>query len=141
MNNFIFIKTKRYSKFFTHLLTEYQTNVQILIDGKEYKDSDIKYLKEEWCTNKKIRNTRDFLLKKEGDEIVGFHDYPEQTWIANSENAFINVLIEKQIIRIDNPKTGSEKSNFIKNIIKKILKSNKTIQRIFSAAFGSSKNR
>jgi hypothetical protein len=96
VSKLISIETKRYSEFFRHLVAEYSDGVVVLIDGKEVSVSDVLSV---WCQNTVICQTRDFLLKRHGVELCGFHDHPSETWMVDSELPFVERLAAKHIIR------------------------------------------
>jgi len=99
MNERISVKTTRYSELFKRILKEYNKNVKIYIDGRQYFDKDISKLINEWCTNHTISNTKDFMLRKDGLEIFRFHDTPKDFWAAISEKPFLERLSQEKIIR------------------------------------------
>ena len=103
------IKTKRYVLFFNTLFDFYKSDIEVIIDGKVYKNENIKNLKAEWCVKNRILRTKDFSVKKDGEEIYGFHDNIYELWASYSELTFIESLFEKNILRyrIQNEKNYS----------------------------------
>jgi hypothetical protein len=104
MASWIAIETTRYSEFFRRVLSEYAEDVSIEIDGKRYGATDIPWLLKDWCTNSKIRRTRDFTLQRRGVELFGFHDHPGELWASLSERAFVERLEAERILRCQLPK-------------------------------------
>ena len=97
----ICIKTTRYSAFFKSLLAEYPQGVSIRIDEKEYSSSDIPVLLEAWCTNERIKKTRDFILSRGNEDLFGFHDHPDNLWAAYSELPFVERMHQEHVIRYE----------------------------------------
>lgn len=96
MAGLLTIETKKYSEFFRRLLIEYGTGSEIRIDGNARLASE---LLSDWCNNREICRTRDFVLKNRGVELCGFHDHPRETWMAESELLFARRMQDEGIIR------------------------------------------
>ena len=99
MQKLIWISTTRFSEFFRRLLHQYRDGVRVEIDGSDYGDDDIDSLIASWCTNGKIRSTRDFALWQGDTKLFGFHDSPRQLWAACSELPFVEALEREHIVR------------------------------------------
>ena len=99
----ISIHTKRYSTFLRRLLEEYSHNATAVIDRNRFAGSDFPQLIATWCTNARIRATRDFKLLRGRAEVAGFHDTPDEMWIAATELPFVQRLAAEKIIRYEAP--------------------------------------
>ena len=99
MGKTIWIKTTRHSALFRAILRTYSTGTTIRIDGRTYGEDDIENLLETWCTNSRIRATRDFALARDGRVLFSFHDSPDHVWAAYSELEFIQQLRAQKIAR------------------------------------------
>ena len=99
----ISIHTKRYSVFIRRLLEEYSQDTTAVIDRKRFPSSAFPQLIATWCTNAQILATRDFKLLRRRVEIAGFHDTPDDTFIAATELPFVQRLAQERIIRYDVP--------------------------------------
>ncbi len=53
----------------------------------------------DWCTNNRIRRTRDFELVRDGRTLFKFHDGPDELFAAYSELPFAARLRGERIIR------------------------------------------
>ena len=93
----ISVKTKRYSTFVRRILDEYK-HIIVNIDGAVYHDKDIPYLKE-FCTNKQLQTTLDFLIARDSSALFGFHDHPSEFWANISEIEFVTKLARENILR------------------------------------------
>ncbi len=62
----------------------------------------------EWCTNREIRGTRNFLVVRDGVAIFGFHDHPRDFWAADTEFEFVQKLAAEKIIRVGHPPTHAQ---------------------------------
>src|SRR5436190_20637632 len=102
MEKLIGIRTKRYSEFFRRLLQEY-SDAALVIDGHRFSPSEIPQVIESWCTNSRIRSTREFELSRGGVAIAGFHDSPDETWLIALELPFVERLASEKIVRYDTP--------------------------------------
>ncbi len=99
MDAWIFIETTRYSEFFRQVLGEYSEDVSIEIDRRQYGADDIPRLLKEWCTNRKIRGTRDFMLRRGNRILFWFHDHPRELYAALSEREFVERLEREKVLR------------------------------------------
>jgi hypothetical protein len=99
----ISIHTKRYSVFMRRLLEEYSEGTTAVIDRKRFASADFQQLIATWCTNARICTTRDFRLVRGRMEIAGFHDTPDDMFIAATELPFVQRLAAEKIIRYDAP--------------------------------------
>ncbi len=99
MKTTIAVRTTRYSTLFHRLLETYATGAQIEIDGHTFGESDVPHLLAAWCTNREIRETRNFSLRRDGQLLFNFHDGPENLWAMHSELPFIRSLREEKILR------------------------------------------
>jgi hypothetical protein len=99
----ISIHTKRYSAFMRRLLEEYSQDTTAVIDRKRFASTDFPQLIATWCTNARIRATRGFKLLRGRMEIAGFHDTPDDMFIAATELPFVRRLAAEKIIRYDAP--------------------------------------
>jgi len=99
----ISIHTKRYSVFIRRLLEEYSEDTTAVVDRKRFPSSEFPRLISTWCVNAKIRATRDFKLVRRRMEIAGFHDTPDDMFIAATELPFVQRLAAEKIIRYDAP--------------------------------------
>jgi hypothetical protein len=99
MSDIIWIKTHKYSTLLRRIFEEYKKNAEIYIEGHRYSEYDIPQLLDNWCTNRIITRTINFSLKKDGMELFGFHDTPDEFWAAMSERPFVERLASERIIR------------------------------------------
>lgn len=99
MDKIIEIETTRHSALFRRILGEYDSGVEIRIDGQSYGDGDIEGLLSDWCTNNRIRRTRDFELVRDGRTLFKFHDGPDELFAAYSQLPFVECLRSERIIR------------------------------------------
>jgi hypothetical protein len=99
MDKIIEIETTRYSALFRRTLGEYGPGAEVRIDGRSYGEGDIEGLLSGWCTNGRIRRTRDFELIREGRTLFRFHDGPDELFAAYSELAFVERLRAERIVR------------------------------------------
>jgi hypothetical protein len=99
----ISIHTKRYSVLIRRLLEEYSQDTTAVIDRKRFPSSEFPHLIANWCTNARIRATRDFKLLRGRIEIAGFHDTPDDMFMAATELPFVRRLAAEKIIRYDAP--------------------------------------
>jgi len=97
----LWLHTRRYSALLRRLLQEYSDGTTAVIDRKRYPSSKFPELIASWCTNVRIRATRDFKLKRGRDELAGFHDTPDDFWIVESELPFVQRLAEEKLVRYD----------------------------------------
>ena len=98
MGKRIAIKTKRYSTFIKHIFEEYNNDVDIFIEGNHYSSSDIPKITEEWCKNSIIKKTIDFNIMRDGLELFGFHDTPDDFWASMSEQPFVERMAKEKIV-------------------------------------------
>ncbi|MCH7797112.1 MAG: hypothetical protein IID28_01540 [Planctomycetes bacterium] len=95
------IETRRYSTVVRRILDRYNKDVQISIDGRHYKESDIPDLLKSWCTNRNLKKTIDFSLSCNDTPLFGFHDYPFGCfWVAETERLFVEQLADEKLLRI-----------------------------------------
>ena len=99
MKHAISIETAHFSKFFVRLFDRYSNSGVVEIDGNRFGPSDLNSLKESWCTNKKIRNTRDFSFYYGRRLVASFHDGVEELWVAEEERDWIHALSEERLLR------------------------------------------
>ena len=99
MDELIWISTRRYSEFFRRLLEHYGSAASVRIDRKTFGSAEIPSLLASWCTNAAIKATRDFTLSRDGRELFGFHDSPDQLWAVPSEISFCEALRREKILR------------------------------------------
>jgi hypothetical protein len=95
----ISLQTKRYSAVLRRLLEEYSSGTTAIIDRKRFSSSEFPQLIATWCTNARIRATRDFKLLRGRVELAGFHDTPDEMWIVDTELAFVQRLAAEKLIR------------------------------------------
>ena len=57
---------------------EYSDGTSAEVDGRFYPASEFPHLIENWCSNKSIRATRDFALRRGNRTLFGFHDHPSR---------------------------------------------------------------
>ena len=95
----IWILTKRYSTVLRRLLQEYSSGASVVIDRKRFNSSEFPQLITNWCTNECICSTRDFKLLRGRTDVAGFHDTPDEMWIATTELPFVQKLAAEKLIR------------------------------------------
>jgi hypothetical protein len=101
MDMVVGITTTKYSAVLRRILIEYTEGAQVVIDKRLYREEQIKELLTSWCTNRKIENTRDFQLIRDGQVLFGFHDHPSELWAAVSELPFVERLRDEHILRFE----------------------------------------
>ena len=102
----ISVKTTRYSALFRRILQGYGAGAEIRIDRSTYTEADVPELLDSWCTNRRIGETHNFWLKREGVTLFGFEAHPENLVIAASERAFVERLAAERVVRIVRPRPG-----------------------------------
>ncbi len=101
MERAISVQTTRYSEFFKRLFDRYSSSAIIEIEGVSYRHGDTTILKENWCTNAKIRQTREFRLC-DGDRFVAsFHDSVSELFISVDEADWIQSLSDEKLLRYE----------------------------------------
>jgi hypothetical protein len=98
MKHAISIETSRHSEFFRRLLDRYPTDCKIEIDGTHYGAADVEGLKAAWCTNQKIRNTREFCLHHGDRFIASFHDSVDELFVAEAERDWVHLLHKERLL-------------------------------------------
>jgi len=101
----IWLRTKRYSAVLRRLLQEYSSEATAVIDRERFASSEFPQLIASWCTNARILSTRDFKLLRGHREVAGFHDTPDEMWIADTELPFVQKLAAEKLIRYEAPPT------------------------------------
>src|SRR4051794_13066048 len=95
------LETTRYSEFFRRVFEQYtDEDIVVKINGQKYSASDIPLLLEHWCTNAKVKSTRDFCLWRGKNELFSFHDHPAELFASVSELPFLGHLASEKVIRI-----------------------------------------
>jgi len=95
----ISVSTTRYSVFFRRLLQEYTDSTTAIIGKRRFSAAQFPELIQDWCTNHRIRATRDFKLLRGRAELAGFHDSPDCIWADLSLLPFIKKLASEKIVR------------------------------------------
>lgn len=96
----IALETRRYSAMFRRILEQYGEGATIRVDGRKVtRENELAELIEKWCTNARIKQTRNFRVEKGGKALFGFHDHPSETWAALSELPFAEVLQKEGVAR------------------------------------------
>jgi hypothetical protein len=96
----IALETRRYSAMFRRILMEYGERATIRIDGRTFSgESGVSELVENWCTNARIKQTRKFVLEREGRALFGFDEHPRETWAVLTELAFAEALRKEGVAR------------------------------------------
>ena len=93
--------TQRYSELMRRVLLHYRNTATVKVHGVTYAGDGIDELIASWCTNASICATRDFVLCRDGCEVIGWHDHPRDMWVAESERAFFDELHRDGLIRYD----------------------------------------
>jgi hypothetical protein len=93
------IDTTRYSAVVGRILTDYQNESSVKIDGRVYVGSEIDDLLREWCTNRNITSTINFEVTRDDVSIFGFHDHPDELWAAASEEEYVASLASEGLLR------------------------------------------
>ncbi len=101
---FVGIRTKHYSAVVRRLLQHFAHGTTAVIDRKRVPSSEFPQLIASWCTNARIRATRDFRLLRGRTDLAGFHDTPDEMWIVANELAFVQRLAAEKLVRYDAPK-------------------------------------
>ena len=97
--------TKRHSAVIRRLLEHFSDDATAVIDRKRFRSSDFPDLLTRWCTNDRIRATRDFKLLRGRVELASFHDTPDDIWIAEEALPFVERLAAEKLIRYEAPPT------------------------------------
>jgi hypothetical protein len=70
------------------------SGVTVLINGKvESRHRD------EWCTNRRLESTRDFMIAHDGKEIISFHDHPSEMMAPFDSLPLIESLALRRLLR------------------------------------------
>jgi hypothetical protein len=101
MKHAIAVETTRHSEFFRRLFDRYSTSCAIEIDGAKYGPSDVEGLRISWCTNRKIRSTREFRFHDGARFVASFHDSVDELLIAEEERDWIHALSEERLVRYE----------------------------------------
>jgi hypothetical protein len=123
MKQAIAISTTRHSEFFRRLLDRYASSCRLEIDCTPYGPSDVEQLKVTWCTNKKIRGTREFSLHDGQRFVASFHDSVDELFIAEEERDWIHRLSEEHLLRyrvspvVVSPSLASRIKGWFKSIL------------------------
>ncbi len=96
----IFLHTNRYSEVMRRLLTHYTAGTSAVVDGRAYRAEEFPRLIAEWCTNARIKATRDFMLRSCTGNLGGFHDHPSELWLCGNERAFAEQLAAEGLVRL-----------------------------------------
>ena len=100
------MSTTRYSVFFRRLLQEFSNGTTAVVGKRRFAAAQFSELIADWCTNSRIRATRDFKLLRGRTELAGFHDSPDCIWADLSILPFVERLASEKIIRYEvNPTT------------------------------------
>jgi hypothetical protein len=101
MKHAIAVKTTRHSEFFRRLFDRYSATCTIEVDGTKYGTADVEKLKASWCTNSKIRSTREFRIHAGSRFVASFHDSVDELFIAEEERDWIQSLSEERLVRYE----------------------------------------
>jgi hypothetical protein len=101
MKRAIAIKTTRHSEFFRRLFERYATSCTVEVDGTKYGAAELEHLKSSWCTNAKIRATREFRILDGSRFVASFHDSVNELFIAEEERDWIHSLSEERLLRYE----------------------------------------
>lgn len=104
MDTLIAIETRRYSAVLRRILEAYAGRSEVRVDARVFRGDAIRDLLSTWCTNDKIKETRNFSLSRDGQKLFGFHDDPSQLWAATSERIFVEKLRSDGLARIGTPR-------------------------------------
>src|SRR5689334_16341167 len=88
----IALRTKRYSTVIRRLIEHFSDATTAVVDRKRYARSEFPQMIASWCTNARIRATRDLHLLQGRAELAGFHDTPDELYIIASELPFVQEL-------------------------------------------------
>jgi len=91
--------TSRYSLLLRRILEHYREEGTVRVNSTTYAGEGIDDLLARWCTNRRIRATRDFAVFSGGAEVLGWHDHPREMWVAPSERSFFDQLCTDRVIR------------------------------------------
>ena len=97
----IAVTTTRYSVFFRRLLQEFSDGTTAVVDKRRFAAMQFPELIEDWCSNTRIRSTRDFRLLHGRTELAGSHDSPKCIWADLSILPLIEKLASEKIIRYE----------------------------------------
>jgi hypothetical protein len=87
------IETTKYSAVIKAVL-DYCSGATVLIDGSpESRHPD------EWCTNRSLESTRNFLIAQNGKEILSFHDHPRELIAPIDSLPLIKELDARRLLR------------------------------------------
>jgi hypothetical protein len=89
----IAIETAKYSAVIKAVL-DLCSKATVLIDGSiESRHPD------EWCTNRFLESTRDFMITQDGKEILSFHDHPRELMAPPESTLIIESLGSRGLLR------------------------------------------
>jgi hypothetical protein len=87
------IETTKYSAVIKAILDTCST-ATVLINGSiESRHPD------EWCTNRFLESTRDFMITRDGKEILSFHDHPRELLAPIDSLILIENLSSRRLLR------------------------------------------
>jgi hypothetical protein len=92
----IWVKPKNYRRIAIYAI-ENCTNPTVWLDGTQVVDFSENGL----LVQKTIRQCRNFLIKDEDTEVLGFHDHPNEMWIAQKYKRIAEYCSEKDWLKID----------------------------------------
>ncbi len=95
------LKTTRYSVVLRRLIEACAHGAEFRIDRRRFTEDDLPWLLGQWCTNKNVKATRDFEIRRQGAAIAGFHDGPSELWVAASERPLVDQLISEKLARMN----------------------------------------
>src|SRR5262245_15351545 len=87
------IKTTRYSTVVAAFVDRFPGAVATL-DKKVQSGST-----SAWCTNAALRSARNFTLRLGDDELLGFHDGPQNMWASTDTLALVQELADSHVLR------------------------------------------
>lgn len=99
MTHAIAVTTTKHSEFFRRLFVRYATECTVVVDGRRYGAAELEQLQQSWCTNAKIRASREFRLTVGGRFVASFGDSVAELMIAVEEREWIHALSEERLLR------------------------------------------
>jgi len=108
--NRIGIETTRYSSVVRAFLDRHPDAVARL--DRETVSTDL----EKWCTNSRLMSLRDFNLTVRDEEILSFHDHPDELLAAESQLALVKELAKQKVLRF---RILHEKQSLLKRLLGK----------------------
>jgi len=99
MKRCICISKVNHAEFFRLLFDRYATSGRAEIDCKDFGPDAFERLKREWCSSRKIRDTREFRFSVGDREVASFHDSVDELFVGIEEEDWLHELSNQGLLR------------------------------------------